>query len=464
MRRPARQITIPLLTAAISSLLLVSCARPGAATTEDGRRIVTLWTSWAGTERAGIDAVIDTFNQSQDKVYVRSLNITDPQTKIMLATAGGNPPDIAIMSNQYIAPYVENNALTPLDSLCAAAGIDASQFVPVFWEAATYRGRIWALPLTSSVTTLHYNKRILREAGFDEPPKTLEELERMNDRIARRGPDGSLQRIGHLPSEPGWWGPEWSNWFGEGSFDGHARMRFDSAAWNDTANWLASYHMRFGRDELAKLRSGFGQFSSPQNPFFSGKVAMALQGIWMNRFIETFAPDDFEYGCAPFPSSEGSEAPYFAIADVDLAVIPAGAQGCQEAFVFMQYLASAEGIESLALAHGKLSSRKVVSPSFYDSHPHPYLGLFLEISKSGYARTRPQLAHFQSYLNEANEAISEIASGRQSPEDTLRALQKRQQAALDKRRLRWSRVADAYHELWSKEVARLERSQAKGQP
>ncbi|MDQ8182774.1 extracellular solute-binding protein [Pelagicoccus sp. SDUM812005] len=444
-----RLASLPL---AALALLLASCSPRDRTRTEDGRTIVTLWTSWAGTERAGIDAVVEDFNGSQSEIFVRTLNITDPQTKIMLATAGGNPPDIAIMNNQFIAPYAENNALTPLDGLCSTADITPERFVETFWETATYRGRTWAIPLTCSVTTLHYNKKIFREVGYDRPPETLEELERINDLITQKRDDGSISRIGHFPLEPGWWRPEWSNWLGLGSYDGQDRMLFLDSGWQKAAAWLASYHQRFGKDELIKLRSGFGRFSSPQNPFFDGKVAMVLQGIWMNRFIETFAPDDFEYGCAPFPASQDAGIPYYAIADVDQAVIPKGADHVPEAFAFMRYLIEQGGLEKLALAHGKLTSLKAVSPDFYDKHDHPYLQVHLDIANSGYAKARPQLAQYQNYFTDVNEAANSLLYGLVTPAEGLAQLQERQQKALDKKQLRWSRVEESYQALWQKQI------------
>ncbi len=441
-----------ILALASATLINTSCSRIKKDKTEDGRTIVTLWTSWAGTEREGINSVVEDFNASQSDIFVRSLNITDPQTKIMLATAGGNPPDLAIMNNQHIAPYAENNALTPLDGLCFSSGITSDQFVETFWNTSNYRGRTWAIPLTCSVTTLHYNKKIFREVGYDRPPKTLEELERINDLITEKREDGSIARIGHFPLEPGWWRPEWSNWFGMGSYDGENRMLYQDEGWQQAAQWLASYNQRFGKDELIKLRSGFGRFSSPQNPLFDGKVAMVLQGIWMNRFIETFAPDDFEYGVAPFPASEKADIPYFAIADVDQAVIPKGADHVQEAFTFLRYLIEQGGLEKLALAHGKLTSLKDVSPEFYDNHSHPYLQVHLDIANSGYAKARPQLAQYQNYFTDTNEAANSLLYGLVSPEAGLAQIQSRQQKALDKKQLRWSRVADSYQELWQEEI------------
>ena len=435
-------------------LSFVGCGPDRSDRTEDGRTIVTLWTSWAGIERKGIDSVIEDFNASQDRIFVRALNITDPQTKIMLATAGGNPPDLAIMNNQFIAAYAENNALTPLDGLLEQAGIGSDRFVSTFWETAVYRGRVWALPLTCSVTTLHYNKAIFREVGLDpeKPPSTLEELERINDLITQRREDGSIERIGHLPLEPGWWRPEWSNWFGPGSFDGDDQMLFTEYGWQRAGEWLDTYGQRFGGDNLIKLRSGFGRFSSPQNPFFTGKVAMVLQGIWMNNFITSFAGDGFEYGVAPFPASEKADIPYYAVADADLAIIPKGSAHVQEAFTFIQYLIRQAPLEKLAIAHGKMTSLADVSDAFRQYHPHPYLQVHLDIANSGHARARPQLPQYQSYFTDTNEAVNSITYDLFQPEEALQALQRKQQQELDAKLKRWRRVEKSYQQIWDEQI------------
>lgn len=441
----------PILLIVSFSLLLAGCARVGKEYTDDGRLIVTLWTSWAGTERAGIDAVINDYNTSQDKIFVRSLNVTDPQTKIMLATAGGNPPDLAIMSNQFIAAYAENNALTPLDGLAKRAGITAERFVPTMWNTCKYRSRLWAVPFTCSVTAMHYNKKIFREIGLDpeSPPKTLEELERVNDMITRFREDGAIERIGHMPLEPGYWRPEWSNWFGQGSYDEDAGMLFEEPGWAAASDWLSSYNERFGSDRLIKFRSGLGRFASPQNGFFVGKVSMVLQGIWMDAFINTFASDDFEYGVAPFPASKDSPQPYFAIADVDTIVIPQGADHVEESFAFLLYLISRPAMEKLALAHGKMTSLKDVSPKFRETHPHPHLDVFLEIANSGYAKSRPQLAHFQTYFTDTNEMVNSITYGLMDKERALSRLQIKQQKELEAKRRRWNRVKESREKGWN---------------
>ena len=166
---------------------------------------VTLWTNWAGFEKEALDGIVEDFNRSQDEVRVRCLNVSQLERKLLLATAGGNPPDLAALPYGALPVYAENNALIPLDRFCAEAGITRDQYIDIFWEISPHRGHLWALPITASVTALHWNKKLFREAGLDpeQPPRSLEELEAMNETITRLRPDGTIAVLGHFPAEPG---------------------------------------------------------------------------------------------------------------------------------------------------------------------------------------------------------------------------------------------------------------------
>ena len=42
-----------------------------------------------------MQAVVDDFNRSQDRIVVKMLSVGEVERKLMLATAGGDPPDVA---------------------------------------------------------------------------------------------------------------------------------------------------------------------------------------------------------------------------------------------------------------------------------------------------------------------------------------------------------------------------------
>lgn len=76
----------------IAAVLLGGCERPPV----DGRIHITYWEKWTGAEAAAMQASVDAFNQSQDRIFVEFLSVGGGiDRKVLLATAGGDPPDIA---------------------------------------------------------------------------------------------------------------------------------------------------------------------------------------------------------------------------------------------------------------------------------------------------------------------------------------------------------------------------------
>ncbi|GAB4175474.1 MAG: hypothetical protein Fur0032_15250 [Terrimicrobiaceae bacterium] len=187
-------------------------------------------------------AVVEDFNASQDRIFVDYTSVSQITRRLMLAIAGGVPPDIAGIWEYDLPVYAENNALTPLDRMAREAGITGGDYLPVLWGLCRFRGHLWALPTTPSSTALIYNKRMFREAGLDpeHPPQTIAELEAMNERILRTGPGGRILKIGHLPEEPGWWNSLWGTWFGGPLVDGE-RILANSPENLAAYRWVESY-------------------------------------------------------------------------------------------------------------------------------------------------------------------------------------------------------------------------------
>lgn len=414
-----------------------------------GRTVVNVWPGWAGFERSALDSIVDDFNQSQDRILVKTLTMSEIEKKLLLAVAGGHPPDLVRLPTFYLPPYAQNNALLPLDKLIERYGIQRSDYIPVFYDACIYEGQTWALPITASMTALHYNKKMFRDAGLDpeKPPTSIAELEKMNEQILRYRKDGSIELMGHLPVEPDWWVTSWPDWFGKGVWDKDRVMTLDTADSMRAFEWIESYPKRFGADKLLTFKSGFGTFASPQNAFMQGKVAMVMQGIWMDNFINNYASDDFEYGVAFFPSEDGKRQ--VTIAEPDSFSIPAGAKHPQEAFEFLMYLQRPEVVEKLALNHRKMTSLVKVSDSFFETHPHPYIESFYKFAQSPDAVIRPQIKQFTEFRDDFRVVANSLFSGTATAAVLIPEFQTKQQALMDKNLIRWNRVKEKRLKEWA---------------
>jgi len=433
-----------LLSGALA-FLLAACSRDA----PEGAVEVTLWTGWAGFEKESLDSIVEEFNLSQDEVRVRCLNVSQLERKLLLATAGGNPPDLAALPYGAIPVYAENNALLPLDRFIAEAGITKDEYTGVFWEICSHRGHLWALPITASVTALHWNKALFRQAGLDpdQPPRSLEELEAFNEVITRYREDGSIAVMGHLPIEPGWWQSYFCHWFGGRLWDGES-ITVSSSENLRTARWIASYPERFGADNLLRFQSGIGTFASPQNAFFTGRVAMVLQGVWMDNFIRNYASPDFEYGVAAFPSEDPTRWPKVSLAEPDSFSIPAGARHPREAFLFLAYLNRQDVLEKLALGQRKMTSLRTVSESFLKHHPNPHIETFIELAASPNLSRKPPIAQRNQLESEMQNTIGLLLRLKIDPVDALAEVQAHQEQIYARGKNRWDRVKEARQKGW----------------
>src|SRR6185369_49850 len=115
--------------------------------------------------------------------------------------------------------------------------------------------------------------------------------------------------------------------------------------------------------KITKFQSGFGNFSSPQNSFLSGKLSMILQGVWMHAYIQNFNPK-LNWGVGPFPAFSPAVHDVTLI-ESDSVVMPRGCPHPDEAMEFLAYLTGVKGQEILNLGQMKFPVLKKVTPEFW---------------------------------------------------------------------------------------------------
>ena len=105
------------ISAILLCLLLAGCG--GAS---DGKVHVSYWEKWTGAEGEAMQKVVDQFNRRQDKIVVEYLGISDVARKTLIATAGGDPPDVAGIWLANVYTFADQNALLPLDDFIRGEG------------------------------------------------------------------------------------------------------------------------------------------------------------------------------------------------------------------------------------------------------------------------------------------------------------------------------------------------------
>ena len=145
---------------------------------------------------------------------------------------------------------------------------------------------------------------------------------------------------------------------------------------------------------------------------------MVLQGVWIYTFIKNYAPADFEWGVAAFPSVDPARLKDVTVVESDVFVIPAGAKHPKEAFEFIQYLNSQGPMEKHCLGQRKFTPLRAVST----------------------AVAVPPLSTWTEYLSDMGNAVDRILSGESTAQAALDAVEKREQEVFDRRQVRARRL------------------------
>ena len=430
------------LFVSLFAVLLGAC-QP-AAERGGGRLRLSYWEKWTGAEAAAMQATVDAFNASQDRIQVNLVSMSQVDRKLLVATAGGDPPDIAGLWLNSIASFADRDALIPLDDFMRADGAEPdawlARYTPVYANMGRHAGHTYALPTTGTAVALHWNKALFREAGLDpeRPPRTLAEFENYIRRLTKRdSTTGALTQIGFLAQEPGWWLWAQPLWFGGRYFDdaGAVCIGRDPASLAGYV-WLRRQTEEYGLEAIQRFTSGFGPFASSQQAFFAGKVAMVFQGVWLNNFARQYAPA-LDYGVARWPVVGNSPV---TITEADVIVIPRGARHPKESWEFLRYLgthrpdartrAELGGIEILCFEQEKTSPLREWSPFFTHHHPHPKISFFRELEADPGAVHAPLSGVWQEYGRELSTASERVRLLDQTPESAVAEAQARMEIAL----------------------------------
>lgn len=445
----SRRVAIGALVAGAGGFALFG-PRPGRRAPR-GRIVLEYWEKWTGHEGEAMQRLIDEYNARQDRVWVRYSAMSAIDQKAMISIAGNSPPSLVGLWSYNIPAFVESGAVIALNELRDLYGeqsertladrfgapntiLDRSHYTDPVWDLIGQGGRVGGVPNTCSTMAMYYDRARFAEVGLDpdRPPKTIQEMDVCAEACMAYKADGSVARAGFIHREPGWWNWLWGYWFGGQVYDRKQRVATcDTAEIIAGYEWVQSYSERYGVQQISGFQSGFGGYSSLQQPLLSGKVAMTLHGPFLANVINTFKPG-FDYGVTPFPMAAGAldEENPRTLMECDVLCIPRGCPHPKEAFEFLMYTQTRRNAESLAIAHAKPSALRVTSPDFAAQHPNRFVRLHNSLAASGGAFTFPKTRANPQIVSEFDAQIGAFTNLLRPAGEILAGIQARAEEAV----------------------------------
>ena len=408
------------------------------------RTVIRYWEKWTGVEGLAMQRIVDRFNETvgaDEGIWVEYCAISNIDQRTLIATAGGDPPDVAGLFDHIVAQFADRGALLQLDDLAAEYGIDPAAFKPTWWEICKYHDKLYALPSAPYTIALLYNRRLFREAGLDpdQPPRTIAELTEYARKLTIKDEAGRITQMGFstAPSLLGWWHWVWPYFFHAQLWDGE-HFQLDTPEGRAAMRWVAERRAAIGNQAMLSFEATAGAIEGTQNPFIGERLAMVFQGPWVANWVKTYKPD-LDYGVTEFPSIDESRTPVFVSSDVF--VIPAGSPHPREAMTFLAYVLRQDVMEELCREHWKVSPYAEPGPDFYKLHPNPHIREFDRMALSPDAFGHPKMPTFVQASIEMLFMLENVIQGIRQPDEAVELTQRKVETFLDE----YNRMAAIRH-------------------
>lgn len=385
---------------------------------------VAFWYSYKGDEATVFEDAITQYNASQSNYVVEGLSVTDQQ-KLIVALSSNEAPDVFTLSNQDVINYKSNGLMESLKSYIDAEGYDIGIYSDKSIEANTVGGEIFALPYTGYTIQMFYNKDILKEIGYDEPPKTMEEMYEMAVKATVLDADGNIERLGY-PLFPlasarqeliyGFGGRWWAE-------DGKT-LTPDSEGVLDSLRMNVKYREQYGIEKVqAFVATANTNRYTEQDMFFAGKQLFRLDGSWLPTMMQNFN-SEVDYGIALIPGTaanpENQGVSRYETSSVGMPITAANKAG---AWDLIKWLTNAEGGKMLVLGLGNLPALEQLYTDA-DILAKPGFPEFIDALKLEKGIQYAQIGDFAKYVSLINEHLDYVYNGMKSPEDAMAELAK----------------------------------------
>lgn len=310
----------------------------------DGPVTLRLSSFFSDRESEVIDQALSMFEEKHPNITVEHTDGQERDVQLQ-SLRGGQAFDVLMFGTTSDVPSLcESGSFISIEDNMARDEITPDLFVDAAMNYTAWEGDHCALPMLSDVYGLYYNKKLLAEAGL-EPPSTHAELTEAAKALTVKAEDGSLERIGLMPlldfgqmNAATMTVPFDLTWVNDA---GEAQLAQDEN-WASMLKWQKELIEFYGAEPLQAFRTSLGDEFSAQHPFYTGQLAMMLDGEWRVAFLENESPD-LEYGVVPMPAAAAEQTGGGYIAGTVLG-IPSRSANQAAAWELIKFLSTDEAV------------------------------------------------------------------------------------------------------------------------
>lgn len=413
----------------LSIVLLNSCTKQ-----ENNITTIKFWAM--GSEAEFVTKLVPEFEKRNPgiKVDVQQIPWTAAQEKLITAFASDNTPDICQLGNTWVPQFASLNAIIKLDDFIGnSMNIKKENYFEGIWGTNVIDSAVYGIPWYIDTRLIFYRTDVFKRAGYDQPPKSWNELYDLCKRIKALYPGEDKYAI-YLPTN------EWAPFiiFGlqnnaELLKDNNSRGNFNSKEFKEAFEFLVKFH----KEKLAPL--GISQVTNVYQAFADEYFSIYISGPWnINEFKKRMTGDLADkWSTAPMPSKTGEDYPGVSLAGGSSLVVFEKSEHKEEVWKFIEFLSE----PSIQIEFYKLIyNLPAIKEAWEDSSiaNNIYMKAFYE--QFNHVVPTPKVTEWEQIAFAKVQQYAEIAvRGAMSIDNTLKNLDKDVDMILEKRRWLLSR-------------------------
>ena len=330
------------------------------------------------------------------------------------AFASSVTPDVFQGGAVWAPQMARRNWAVPLnDFINADEEWDWDDFPAGLQADVTIRGNIVAVPYRQDLRTLWYNKEMLAEAGFDEPPTTWDEFLAVAQATTARDGDAFDVEGYHFSDASGNWQRDWQPFLmwvhmADGQFlsDDLTACALDQPKALEALEFLVALVQEHEVTSYPGL--------DPQgdlNVLAGRNAAMQLSSADMERVINLYAPDEQETIYPTLPLTGNVQATH---SWVNKFFVSSQTSDAAASWGLLRFMTRQDMLEVYSASNNNTPPRLSLLDAEYMSEKHKVV-----LESAVYARTFPQHHNLIALFRPIAAELEQALSGIKAPADAL---------------------------------------------
>lgn len=397
-----QRILLYSLVMLMAVIALVGCSN-NSSSSDQKQTTISVWAM--GEEGQNLEKLTKGFEEKHPdiKVNVQPIPWDNADDKITTAIASKEGPDVIGVGTDRVQQYANAGALLDLsDYVDQYPNFKKDNYFPGAVESMVYDDKIVAIPWYVETRVLFYRTDLLADIGYNEPPKTWEELKDAASKLADRGDDSYGIAIDLTEaSQPFMFA--WQN--GSDFADENGNIDFISEKFVDGIK----YYTSFFEEGLARTTEGL----AVEQSFKDGIEPMFFDGPWMIDTINDSYPNlEGKWDVAPLPKKVTNTS---LMGGVNFSVFH-NTDNIDESLKFISYMSDVDTQLEWFDIQNVLPSRQVAwEDSIFDEKP--MISVFGEQMES--TKAHPQIEDWGKIGQEMLSVLEPVIRGESDLDDQL---------------------------------------------